>query len=417
MEAGEIMISQLRSKLDLYQKSNNEPQRSVEYSENTDIKSGKIHFNEAGAFFVIEKEFQTSFEHGYFCIGDILNIDIKHVLKVCKESDYSIRIHDLLFLDTETTGLNGGSGTLAFLIGLGYFKNYVFVLRQYFIRDYNEELAALIDFNRFIESFKGLVTFNGKAFDWNLLQSRLIFNRLKNSLKNPAQIDLLYPSRMLWKQKLSSCRLISLEENILDVERIDDIPGALIPNIYFNYLYDRNTKDIEKVIKHNELDILSMVSLMNKINSILEDPFKYAQDQWELLGVGQILEKWDDNDRMEECYKRCLFSERSSLKEAALKKLALYYKRKKDFVSAAKYLEAALECSLRQNIPIMIELSKIYEHKTKDITKAIAIVEEAINSCLRLSFLRNAYYHDLKVRLERLMKKNSSIKVFSILHC
>ncbi len=412
------MYSDLRSRLEMYKKNCHEikPENRVKSPGLIDVEGGTLHYNDAGAYFVIEKQFPFPYQHGYCNLQDILDVDITPVLEVCKQASTSIGISDLVFLDTETTGLSVGTGTIAFLTGLGYFSAGTFILRQYFIRDYDEEMAVLKDLNEILSLYKGLVTFNGKAFDWNLLTSRFIFNRLRCYLKNPAHIDLLYPSRMLWKQKLESCRLSSLEENILGVRRIDDIPGAMIPGIYFRYLNDRNAKLIKKVIMHNQIDILSMVTLMIKINTILDNPIDGASDSLELFCAAQVLEKQADVKRALICYEKCAALDNRIVKEASLRKLSLLYKGQKDFIKSARYLESVLSCSLGQNIPIMIELAKLYEHKIKDFPKAAELVQQAIKVCLSLSFLRNAYYEDLKLRLDRLRRKSDGLRKNQCLH-
>lgn len=405
------MHSDLRSKLEMYKKNIQDPKpvNKPESPDLIDVDGGILQYNSAGAFFVIESQFPYPHEHGYCNLQDILDTDIAPVLKVCRETLPSLEIHDLVFLDTETTGLSVGTGTIAFLIGIGFFRSDTFFLRQYLIRDYNEEQAVLTDLDDTLSRYKGLVTFNGKAFDWNLLTSRFIFNRIRPGLKNPVHIDLLYPSRMLWKRKLESCRLSSLEENVLGIQRVDDIPGAMIPGIYFRYLSDRNTKYLIKVIEHNRLDILSMVTLMVRINSILDNPFSCASDGWELLAAGQILERFDDSDKALRCYKKCAASRVPAVREAALKRLSLHYKCQKDFIKSTHCLETLLSCSSVQNIPVMIELAKLYEHRIKDFPKACVLVQEAIKACLRINFLKSAYYEDLKQRLDRLKRKSEII--------
>lgn len=402
------MYSDLRSKLGLYQTNRQDVKKEIKANvpDIVETTGGIVRSNDAGEFFVIEKHYGFDYKHGYCNLGHATDMDLQPVLRVCKEEGSPLHISDLVFLDTETTGLSAGAGTVAFLIGIGFFTDTGFLLRQYFMRDYNEEPAVLKDLNETLSMYKGLVTFNGKSFDWNLLQSRFIFNRQRSSLRNPVQVDLLYPSRMLWKQRLESCRLSSLEENILKVRRIDDIPGALVPGIYFKYLSRRNTPDILKVIHHNELDIISLITLLIKINSILGNPLQEAKNAWELLAVGQILEKYNEDTSAVSCYEKCLTSVNPAVRQASLKKLAYFHKGKKDYVNSAKYFETLLSCSGGPNIPVMIEIAKHYEHRIKDIPKAVEIIQEAIDACLKTGFLRNMYYQELKIRFERLKRKS-----------
>lgn len=401
------MYQDLKSKLALYK--NNQANKPVQPG-NTgcdihDILEGAVCSNDDGSCFVIENYYPLTYLHGGYSLGDALGISMLSLKRVFSELTHDINIHNVLFLDTETTGLSGGTGTVAFLVGTGFFKNDAFVLRQYFMRDYNEEPALLRALNELLASYKGLVTFNGKAFDWNLLQARFTFNRFRPSLKNPVHIDLLFPSRRIWKLKLESCRLASLEENILGEHRIDDIPGAMIPGIYFKYLDDRDAAEIKTVIKHNELDILSMVSLMTRISCILENPIAETDGGHELFGAGRIFENSGEYDVVVGCFEACMKSGSFQVKEAAAKRLSDIYKRSRNYGKAVKHWESMLSNSGTSSIFSMIELAKYYEHKEKNLFKALELVEKAIQISSKLGYRNNIYYPELKKRLDRLRKK------------
>ncbi|MCX7709685.1 MAG: ribonuclease H-like domain-containing protein [Clostridia bacterium] len=402
------MYLDLKSKLQMY-KANTEKSAPVTRKQGPDVDellAGTIYTSEDGSFFIVENTYPLTYLHGGCNLGSIAHCDISPVLKACHGTTLSLRAADFAFLDTETTGLSGGTGTVAFLIGIGFFTEEAFVLRQYFMRDYDEEYPMLLAINQLLSSFKGLITFNGKSFDWNLLLTRFTSNRIRPVLKTPVHLDLLYPSRTLWKLKLESCRLGSLEENILGEYRIDDIPGALIPSVYFKYLDDRDASEIKKVIVHNEKDILSMVSLLTRINSILSNPLAETKDSWELLGAGKIFEKLEQGDHAADCYHHCKYSDIHTVKETSMKKLAGIYKRNKEFEKSIEQLKLLLANASAPNIPVMIELAKQYEHRIKDTKKALETVQAAIDLCSQAGFLRNMYYSDLKSRLERLKKKN-----------
>lgn len=404
------MYIDLRSKLEMYKKGqvNNQPNKKFIGPDIHEVIHGTICNNEWGSFYLIEKRYPLNHDHGGYNLGQAVEMDYSPMSKLFSASNPQICIKDLVFLDTETTGLSGGTGTVAFLIGAGFFENDAFILQQYFMRDYNEEPAMLKNLNDVLISHKGLVTFNGKAFDWNLLETRFTSSRMRIGLRDTVHIDLLYPSRMLWKLKYESCRLSALEENILKIRRIDDIPGYMIPGVYFKYLEDRNASEIKKVISHNEKDILSMVSLMARINSILGNPLNEARDAWELLGAGRLFERREDCNTAIVCYNKCTTSVNQTVRDMSLKKLAYIHKRNKDYSRATEYLESLLSCSKTPNIPAMIELAKLYEHRIKDIPKALSVVHEAVNFCSQAGFIRNLYYNDLKMRIERLKRKTLS---------
>jgi tetratricopeptide (TPR) repeat protein len=293
---------------------------------------------------------------------------------------------------------------VAFLIGTGFFDRRGFVVRQYFMRDYDEEPAMLRELNLLLKSFEGLVTFNGRSFDWNILSSRFIFNRIKPALPNPVNLDLLFPARRIWSLKLESCSLSSLEENILGEIRTGDIPGALIPQIYFRYLEDGCTDEIKKVIKHNESDILSMVSLLVKMADMIENP-RLDCPGYELYGIGRILESEPGSSSHIMCYEACAETDIYTVKAAAAKRLAGIYKKKGDYENALRHWQEMAENSAAFDLEPMIEMAKYYEHKAKDISKAAEIVDRAIQSAVRRGMTGGRIFADLKKRRDRLKRK------------
>ena len=370
-----------------------------------DIIDGTVCRNDDGTCFVMEKMYPLTYLHGGFSVEDLSRLELKALKNVCANFDESLSVKDLLFLDTETTGLSGGAGTVAFLAGVGFFRDDAFILRQYFMRDYDEEPAMLKFLGELIEGFRALVTFNGKAFDWNILKNRFIFNRIKPLPAEPLHIDLLFPSRRIWKLRLESCRLISLEENILGECRADDVPGELIPSIYFKYLESREADGIKKVMRHNGLDVLSMVSLLTRICRILANPLGEAEDERELLGVGRIFENRREFDASIECYEMCVKSGRTSIRDAALRILPDIYKKSGDYVKAVAHWENMVRNKSAFNMQPLIELAKYYEHREKDFARALEIVEEAVRLSIRLGLGNDPHHSGLLKRLERLKKK------------
>jgi len=169
------------------------------------------------------------------------------------------------FLDTETTGLAGGTGTCAFLVGVGAIEPAGFRLRQFFMRDYGEEASLLCRLAEHLSQFDVLVTYNGKAFDQPLLETRFLMCRGRGAPPHPfsrmQHLDLLFGARRLWKLRLESCRLVDLENQILGVEREGDLPGEMIPYCYFEYLRTRQAFKLVPILHHNAIDILSLACL------------------------------------------------------------------------------------------------------------------------------------------------------------
>ncbi len=398
----------LKSKLGLYKENGTKKANSdtASIDKIQDFIPGKVCSNEAGSFYCIESRYPAGSTHGGCHLQAVLDISAQSLSRLCPEYNAdALSAANLLFLDTETTGLSGGAGTVAFLVGVGFFEEACFVVRQFFMRDYNEEAAMLLELNRMLSGFGGLVTFNGKAFDWNLLQSRFISNRIKPAVRSPIHIDLLFPSRRIWGLKLESCRLSSLEENILGEQRTDDIPGAMIPAVYFKYLGDRDAADIKKVIRHNELDIVSMVSLLSRISAMLDNPFSGSSCEQELLGMGKIFHKNDEEDSVIQCYEYCARSENFPVKAAAVKHLTGIYKRSGNYAKALKHWENMMEGSSGFNLFPMIEMAMYYEHKEKDAAKALEIIDKAVEMSLKAGLREGAGFAELRKRHDRLKKK------------
>ncbi len=397
----------LRSRLEMYNRDSAKVS-SVRRNEARDIHElleGCVAGNDDGSCFLVENRYPLSYVHGGYALGKCLEIDMRNLGRVfpCIAGDESIR--DFVFLDTETTGLSGGTGTVAFLVGAGYFESDVFVLRQYMMRDYNEEPAMLREIAALLAQKTGLVTFNGKAFDWNILTTRFIFNRIPPGLEEPVQADLLYPCRKLWKLKLGSCRLVCLEENILGEYRVNDIPGALIPQVYFRYLEDRDAADMKRVIDHNRRDILSMISLLTKIDAMLKDPLGQSDCEEELFNLGRIFFKNGEYDNVIRCLENCTLWGNIQLKDKASVFLSTVYKRQGEYKRAVTHWSRMVSQQREMRLFEMIELAKHYEHREKDLQYALNLVEKAVDAVVKTGNLRNRQYEDLKKRKERLKMK------------
>ena len=353
--------------------------------------------NDEGSCLIIEKVYPVSFIYGGYRLEELTGSDMGALELACgRQKNYGndetaaiYNASDLVFFDTETTGLSGGAGTVAFLAGIGFFREDHFIVRQYFMRDYDEEPAMLFELNKVLSSYKNLVTFNGKAFDWNIINGRYIANRMRLGMRDPCHFDLLFPARRLWKMKLESCRLSSLEDNILNEPRFGDIPGEMIPGIYFNYLETGDTGDLERVITHNRLDVLSLVSLAARISEIIADPVKASDGGYELLGAAGIHQAGNAAafGVAEELYSECTASGNDHVCSIASKKLAGIYKKSGRVASAAEIWESIRIKDGVPDIHAVVELAKYYEHKLKEYEMAASLVQEA------LTYLRSIYGH------------------------
>ena len=208
-----------------------------------------------------------------------------------------------LFLDTETTGLAGGTGTYAFLIGLAWWDAGGLQAEQFFMRDFSEEHSLLQELSQRIAERPVLVTFNGKSFDWPLLENRFTMTRSIAVPKLATHLDLLHPARALWKLRLGSVRLVELERQVLDAPRLgwhreNDISSALIPQFYFDYLRGGPAEPLAAVVRHNQMDLRGLAALFRKINELLsEKPTASEIESLDLFGLSRFLLRRGEADR------------------------------------------------------------------------------------------------------------------------
>lgn len=280
-----------------------------------------------------------------------------------------------LFLDIETTGLSGGTGTWAFLIGLGWLEDDDFCLRQYFLRHPGEERAMLSHFAATADAFPGVVTFNGKIFDLPLLQTRQVLAGLPERTEPRYHIDLLPCSRRLWKERLSSCSLRSLEEALLGLRRCGDIPGEEIPAVYFDYLRRGRTARLKDVFRHNVLDILSMVTLLFRVARAAAGP--EPEHPADCFALGRLHGAAGDAEKAARCYRLAARCGEPRLEQAAMLHLSFLYKRRGEWAEAAALWRELIERHPGNLIPY-VELAKYYEHRVREYAAALELTERAL---------------------------------------
>lgn len=302
---------------------------------------------------------------------------------------------NLIFYDLETTGLSGGAGTIAFLAGFGWIEKNKLIINQYFLHDFPGEIDFLLLINELLVPGKILVSYNGKSFDHPLLRTRFLMKGLK--LHKLPEIDLLHTARRLWKNRLPSCRLGTIENSILGIHRVGDIPGIEIPDIYFDYLKNGRVNRISGVFKHHLQDIKSLAGLLAHMEILWSNPIDVSTEDRTSLGKMLLLgNRKEGEDLLTDSWNAEDFR--------AGKILSIYYKRKGHYTDAADIWEKLWQN--RKEIFQGLELAKYYEHKKKDIGSALSIVgllmhEESIRDNTKLT---EALEHRLK-RLER--KANS----------
>ncbi|MRS02567.1 hypothetical protein EG832_04985, partial [bacterium] len=246
--------------------------------------------NQLGNVVIAERRYPYGYQHGLIQFKDLIKVDTIH--KAGKLQTGGDNLKKMIFLDTETTGLSGGTGTLAFLVGMARFDDEGLKLTQFLVEDPSEESAMLLEFANQTNDVEAVITFNGKSFDIPLLRSRYVLNRMPIHFTEWGHLDLLHLSRRIWKQRLASRGLKDLEKEILHLPRTEDeVPGWMIPEIYFEYLRSGDATQIANVVYHNAMDIVSLAALYFAITNMFDDDlFSNKLHSWDVFAIGQLYE-------------------------------------------------------------------------------------------------------------------------------
>ncbi|GAA0348838.1 ribonuclease H-like domain-containing protein [Caldalkalibacillus horti] len=391
------------------QQSLSEPDISPTHTKEWEKLQFKPHVYEDQHTWIREVSYSTSTYCGRYSYSELEEIverwnqeRLSHPL-----SSRSLRLEDLYFFDTETTGLGGGTGNTIFLLGYSQVEQDKVKVKQFFLSDPSCELALYHHFLTDINDIHRLVTYNGKAFDWPQVKTRhtLIRERLPK-LPSFGHFDLLHASRRLWKDTLPSCRLGVVENHILGIEREEDTPGYLAPMLYFDYLRTQDPTVIEGIVKHNELDVCSLISLYIHISRILLDINYTVCSPEELFQVGRWYEAVGETEHAMLLY-QSLAEDDHPHSNKAKHLLAMLYKKDKNYTQAKKLWE---ELSTHtDSVDVYVELSKLYEHQYKDYEQALYYAAKAYEHWKnRAAFLRKSRTEDGKEcqrRIERLELK------------
>lgn len=315
-------------------------------------------------------------------------------------------VRRILFLDTETTGLSGGAGTVAFEIGIGYIDDRGMVIEQYVMRDYAEEAAMLAHIAQKISHFDTIVTFNGKTFDLPLLESRLIMSRIRLPLTQMPHLDLLHAARRVYKLRLGRCNLAALEEAVLGLRREDDLPGAQVPKRYFDFIATREFALLEDVLRHNLEDVISLARLTGSLCSAFRAPqeIEYPQD---LLGVGRTLMRGGHTAKARTCFTILGYSKLSA---EAHQYLSSSYKKDREWELAASSWQDMIVRGEGGTWPY-IEMAKYYEHIRRDPSRALIYATGALRmslNCAPLYGEQDELTASIHKRIDRLRRKSVS---------
>ena len=392
----------------------------------TEVLGGEVVRNKFGEFVVLRNRFDLGKLHREIRLPSSWMLKGELLAKICSprkrvggESHRSpFNLKETVFFDCETTGLAGGVGTYAFLVGLGYLSGDEFCVEQYFMEDFHQERAVLSAIAEKMSCFRFLVSYNGKCFDLPLLETRWTVNRIDFDSDRWFHLDLLFPRRRLWKRRIGDCSLSNIEKEVLGVGREIDVPSFMIPQIYFDYLRTSEVGALIPVFHHNSHDIVSLLKLAVVIDRVLEalDPVA-VEDPIDLYSLGRIHQSLGNHHAGVRCFEQALTGDASvELQQGILTSLAFAHKRSGSLEEAAGIWRNLT----REEFPFSLlaheELAKYCEHKRRDYCKALFFVEKAmaqLNSDLSLDSAsrcqrRLGSLEYRKSRLERKIKRASA---------
>ncbi len=376
-----------------------------------DLVPGRFHTTSHGQCFVVEERYPLGHFHGDLTLSAFLDLKPELAAQVARDDTLaSANLRRSCFLDTETTGLSGGAGTMAFVVGLGFFAEGQFHLHQHFLRDPGDEPAMAETLAAQLAEFEALISFNGIAFDVPILENRFILARiLPPPTMGLPHLDLLHPARRLWRYGLPSCSLGTLEHAVLGVLREqDDVPGGVIPLIYRDYLRTGDAREIKRILYHNAVDILSLVTLAARLCRIFAQPWANAElNGAEFYGLGRWYASEGRLADTERAYRASIASNLApDLRAKALRDLAHLLKRAGRRAEAFAYWQQlALEAT--DDILAHVELAKYFEWHVPDLTLAAGWTRAAIAQVEHWfgEERRSGALTDLRHRLERLEQK------------
>ncbi len=363
---------------------------------------GSVRRGPKGGFHEVVRRHPLSGLHGDVPLADLLDTPLPLRARERRSGGGThVRPEDAAYLDVETTGLAGGTGTIAFLVGIGRIEGDAFVVRQYFLRDFPDEPPAL---EALAEDLRDspLVTFNGRSFDWPLLTTRFRLHRI--AVPDRDHVDLLPVARRLWAGSLESHALGELERRVLGVERGEDLPGALVPAAYFAWLREARSAGVALAFRHNEIDVVSMAALGAVAARMGQDPDAHpAVHPGDALGRAQLLLQQGDEPRARLVLETATRGRIEDAPRRLLLLLGRLLRRAGHDDAAVTLWSRRLEAGLPFDALPFEEAAKILEHRRRDPRAALELVERALCACPTLDPRRETLAH----RAERLRRKAS----------
>jgi uncharacterized protein len=342
--------------------------------------SGQVVATSGGEHFETEKLYQRHRRHGSMDISSL--IELPEDLLDSLSGGAILRSHPKrwAFLDTETTGLAGGAGTYAFLVGVGSIDEEGFRVRQFFMRDFGDEASLLAGLTEHLARFDVLITYNGKTYDLPLLETRYRMARARPPFARLAHLDLLHGARRLWKLRLDSCRLVDLENQILGLEREGDLPGEMIPYYYFQYLRTRTAFQLVPIFHHNVMDIVSLACLTAVVPFAFRSPEGAAlRHGADLVGLARWLAQAERYEEAVRLFRRAVdLGLPDDLLFKTLWEIGRLEKKLERYEAALAVYTDLASAKNPYRVPALEELAKYYERREQNYAMALEMTRSAL---------------------------------------
>lgn len=376
------------------------------------VLPGEIIGDEEAGFFLLRTEYPLDYHQGCMPLGAVLDCDAEHIAFTARDEELlAFDPRKTLFIDTETTGLAGGAGTVPFLIGVAYFTGGLFRLDQCFMRDYDDEEPMLEWLAELFKQHDTLVGYNSKGFDLPLMRARFIQNRIPFRPGCGMHYDLVHAVRRVWKRRLRDCSLKNVERQILDIERHGDVPSHLIPQIWLDYLHTRDARPLDRVFYHHKMDILSLVALAAWVCQCLQAPhgggFLHPEDRFSIVRLHFMQKNYEEvvahgNALLE------VEDRNTELRRECLQMLGMACKRLQRFEEMEQFFTLLVD-EFPSHVTAHIELAKHHEHRRRDLLRAEQCCRQALEHMERAGFpqLDTA---PLRHRLARIRKKLDKLR-------
>jgi uncharacterized protein YprB with RNaseH-like and TPR domain len=375
----------------------------------------QLQSNETGQFLLRKIVYPLHYQHGTHTLSE-LGLVAGKLIAFHPGEDKIAEANQIMFLDLETTGLGVGTGNVPFMVGLAYLGEDSIIVEQAVIRHPAEERAMLAYLAEKLNDYTYLATYNGKTFDWPVMQNRFILNGFHREMWQPLHLDFLHPARSIWRNTLASCKLSHVEEERLGITRLDDVPGSLAPQLYFEFLATGDPDTLEGVFRHNEIDMLSLVSLAIRFGHLLDDmeaaTFLRPDQPEEMVRTGLWLERMGSYKLPDILFEQVVRSDIAA--PSALLMLAARDKKAGNWGRAVLlWQKVIIHSSLAYGIYAIeacTELAMYYEHKQKDFQTALQYAREALEHMgsqplQRRDKKKSAELEALRKRISRLTGK------------